>query len=248
MSTTRAKGSGLQWFVRRGTAVRGPFSSTKVRHFVLEEKLGLDDEVSADRMKWQRIGAVAEVVPLHMRADAPVTAPEQDRHRKGERARATRAIVVSLLVVVALTAGVSLVGREELDSEPDCAATPGPNVLLEGCRLAGAQMMGFSLQGGRLANISLPGAKLSESDLTGADLRYADLTGANMAYAKLNRANLKGANLRLADLTNADMSGTDLSFADLSGARLGGTQLEHAKLDGAIWTDGRVCAASDCPR
>ena len=248
MSATRAKGSGLQWFVRRGGVVRGPFNSTRVRHFVLEDKLGLEDEVSADRRVWQRLGSVAEVVPLQMRTNDDGMAAEQDAERKGERVRATRAIVVKLLVIVGLTIAVSLIGREPAAIERDCAAAPAPGVFLEGFRLLGAEMTGVSLVGARLANASLMGAKLSETDLSDADLRYADLSAADLSYAKLSAADLKGANLRLADLTNADLDGADLSYADLGGARLGGTSLQRIKLEGAIWTDGRRCGSSDCPR
>ena len=248
MSGTRTKGSGLEWFVRRGGAVRGPFNSTKVRHFVLEEKLGLEDEVSPDRLQWQRLGSVPEVIPLQMRLEGNGLAAEQDAERKGDRIRAMRAIVVTLLVIIGLTAGVSLVGQQPADNERDCAAEPAPGVFLEGCSLVRMQMTGASLVGAHLANVSLSGARLSESDLTDADLRYADLSGADLSYAKLNAADLKGANLRLTDLTNAVLDGADLSFADLGGARLGGASLEQVKLDGAIWTDGKRCGPSDCPR
>jgi hypothetical protein len=248
MSETRATGSGLQWFVRRGATVRGPFNSTKVRHYVLEDRLGLDDEVSADRQEWRRLGSVPEVIPLQMRTDDNGFAAEQDAVRKGDRIRAIRAIIVTLLVIFVLTAVVSFIGREPVESERDCAAVPVPGVSLEGCRLIGAQMMGVSLAGARLASASLSGANLSGSDLGKADLRYADLGGADMSYANLAAADLKGANLRLADLTNADLDDADLTYADLGGATLGGTSLNQVKLEGAIWTDGRRCGKSDCPR
>jgi hypothetical protein len=248
MSSGRTKGSGLEWFVRRGTAVRGPFSSSKVRHFVLEETLDLDDEVSADRQQWRRLGSVPEVVPLQMRTDDSVAAAEQDAERRGERVRATRAIVVTLLVIVGLTAGVSFVGQQPADITRDCASAPAPGVFLEGCKLAGAQMAGASLVGAHMANTSLSGAKLSEADLTQADLRYANLGGADLSYAKLIAADLKGANLTSADLTNALLDGADLSFADFGGARLGGASFKESNLEGAIWTDGKSCGAADCPR
>ena len=248
MSESRTRGSGLEWYVRRGGLVRGPYSSMRVRHFVLQDKLGLGDEVSVDKKDWRPLGGVAEVIPLQMRTDAPAFAAERKIHRRGEQIRATRAIVVSLCVVLALTAAVSLVGRQPDEGERDCGVAPAPGVLLEGCRLDGMQMTGVSLAAARLANASLAGTNLSESDLADADLRYADLTGADLSYAKLERANLKGASLRLADLTNADLVAADLSFADLAGARLGGARLGQAKLDGTIWTDGEVCGAGDCPR
>jgi len=248
MSETRTKGSGLRWFVRRGSAVRGPYNSTKVRHFVLEDKLGLDDEVSADRQGWQRLGSVPEVVPLQMRTDGNGLAAEQNAVREGDRVRAIRAIIVTLLVIVGFVAGVSFIGRQPAETERDCSAVPAPGVILEGCRLNGVQLTEAPLSGAHLASTSLSGARLSESDFSKADLRYADLSSTDLSYANLREADLKGANLRGADLTNADLEGADLTYADLSGARLGGTSLRQVKLEGAIWTDGGRCGKSDCPR
>lgn len=248
MAAGAIKGSGLQWFVRHGAAVRGPFSSTRVRHFVLEGKLALDDEVSQDRTDWRRIGTVAEVVPPQMRAEDVALSRDQEAARRGESRRAVRAILVVALVVLVLTVGVSLVGSNETPDQRDCAAAAAPGVMLEACQLSGAQMRGAALNGARMANAILAGALLAESDLSHADLRYADLTGADLAYASLPGADLKGASLRLADLTNTDLSGADLSFADLSGAQLGGARLERTTLNGAIWTDGTRCGNADCPR
>lgn len=248
MSGSRTKGSGLEWFVRRAGTVRGPFSSTRVRHFVLEGELELEDEVSADRQQWRRIGQVAEVVPLQMRTSEDGLLAGHNAERKDDRARAARAITVAMLVIVGLTAAVYFAGGQETAGERDCTVEPGPGVFLEGCRLDGAQWAAASLAGARLANASLAGARLSESDLSDADLRYVNLANTDMSYAKLSHANLKGANLRLADLTNADLSGADLSFADLGGARLGGARFTGSRLEGAIWSDGRECGSAGCPR
>jgi len=248
MSESRLKGSGLRWYIRHGAVVRGPFNSTRVRHFVLEEKLGLEDEVSQDRKEWRRLGSVPEVVPLQMRTDGDGLAIQQAAERRGERHRAARSIAVTLSVIVILTAAVSFVGGQSEDVARDCTAAPEPGVYLEGCRLTGAEMAGASLARAQLANSSLSGARLSESDLSHADMRYADLSGADLSYANLSAADLKGANLRLADLTNARLDGVDLSHADLGGARIGGASLQRARLEGAIWVDGRRCGALECPR
>jgi hypothetical protein len=248
MVATRAKGGGLEWFVRRGGSVRGPFSSARVRHFVLEGKLQLNDDVSADRKVWRSLGSVDEVVPLQMRGEESPLAMHQDVERAGERRRVARAMVVASSVIVALLLAVSFAGRKGPQEPRNCGAPPAPGVLLEGCRLDGAQMAAAALAGARLSNASLAGAQFAESDLSDADMRYVDLSGADLSYAKLNRAVLKGANLRQADLTNADLVGADLSFADLGGARLGGARLDQAVFVGAIWTDGRGCTAEDCPR
>jgi hypothetical protein len=249
MSSDRKKGSGLEWFIRRGSVVRGPFSSARVRHFVLEDKLVLDDEVSADRHEWQPLGSVPEVIPLQMRSDNSDYVAEQDAERKDERARSIRAIVVTVLVIVGLTVSVSLLGPQKIEVQRDCTATPVPGVYLEGCRLEGIEMSGLDLAGAHLANTLLSGGNLSGSDLSDADLRYADLSGADLSYTRLASANLKGADLRRADLTNAVLDGADLSYADLGGARLGGSSFSATLLDNTIWADGRPCTKpADCPR
>ena len=245
---SEAKGSGLAWFVRRGSAVLGPYSSARVRHFVLDGRVAFDDEVSPDRVHWSRLGAVPEVVPLQMRVEDDDWAAQEALQRKGERRGALRAIVMVSVLVSALIAAVSLIGSKETVADRNCSAAPVPGIFLEGCQLSGAKMTGAELVNARMANTVLNGAELGEAQLSHADLRYADLSATDLSYARLDGADLKGANLRFADLTNADLSVADLSFADLTGARLGGARLDKAILDGTIWSDGRRCSASDCPR
>jgi hypothetical protein len=247
MSAGRNKGSGLTWFIRRGSTVRGPFSSTRVRHFVLEGKLDLDDEVSRDRNAWQRLGSVDEVVPLQLRDQGHDLVVGTADGASGGRG-AVRAIIVVSVIIIVLTLAVYFAGRPVPEAARDCAADPAPGGFLEGCRLSGKDISGANLGGARLANADLGMARLSGADLSQADARYADLGGADLSYARLQAAVLKGANLRLADLTNADLRGADLSFADLGGARVGGAQFGDANLQGAIWVDGRPCGVDDCPR
>lgn len=245
---TGPKGVGLEWFVRQGSVLRGPYSSGRVRQLVLDGSLAIDDEVSPDKIRWRRLGGVPEVVPRQLRMDDAHWAAEQTAQRGGEQAGALRATLIVALVLVTLTVGVSLIRPSEPVLAADCAAPPAPGVLFEGCRLSGADMTGASLARARMANAVLDAATMTEAHLIHADLRYVSLAGADLSYARLDGADLKGANLRSADLTNTDLSGADLSFADLSGARLGGARLDRALLEGAIWRDGRPCKLADCPR
>ena len=248
MGDKQVKGSGLSWFIRRGETVRGPFSSTKIRHYVIEGRLQLDDEVSLDRTQWQRLGSVNEVVPLQMRENNEAGLEQQSAVRRSESLRALRAIAVAVVVIGALVGVVLLAGGSEDQAPIDCAATAAPGVVWEGCGLSGAELRGAQLGGANLANADLSGSRLGEADLQGADMRYVDLSGTDLSYANLRGAVLKGANLRRSDLTNADLGDADLSFADLGGARVGGAELGSARLNGAIWVDGRPCSAADCPR
>lgn len=54
---------------------------------------------------------------------------------------------------------------------------------------------------------------------------------------------LAGADLRSANLVGARFGGANLSYANLKDARVDGAVFDGANLAGAIWVDGRVCAA-----
>lgn len=248
MTEAAGKGTGLSWFVRRAGSVRGPFSSAKVRHFVLEGRLQLDDEVSADRRDWQRLGAVAEVVPLELREDGGELARREAEARRGDRWRVMRAGLVVSALIVGMVVLVLQVGGSDPVPERDCTAPPRAGIDLEGCRLSGRDLSAADLAGARLLNAVLDGSRLVGANLEGAVLRYANLAAADLSYARLAGADLTGADLRRADLTNADLSGADLRHADFGGARLGSARFEGARLEGALWNDGRPCSAADCPR
>lgn len=248
MSEEDANPSGMQWFVRRGSVVRGPFTSAKVRHFLLEGKLTVDDQVSADRQAWQPIATVAEVVPLQMRDHDEHLDVDRDVVRRRERARALRAMFVALGIVVGFVILVMSVGRQETVTVRDCNAPPTPGADFEGCALSGVDWVGANLGSLRAANVKLSGAHLSTADMHDADMRYAELSHADLSYARMQNVVLLGANLRNADLTNTDLSGADLSFADLGGARVGGARFSGAKLEGALWVDGQRCTVDSCPR
>lgn len=85
-----------------------------------------------------------------------------------------------------------------------------------------------NLSGKNLSGLQLVGVNLGRSNLKGVDLSHANLERADLEEANLERADLTGANLRMATLRLSGMTATNL---------------EGAILDGAIWQDGRVCAA-----
>ena len=246
MEVGGVKSGSLQWYVRRGAVVRGPFASAKVRHYLLEGKLTLADEVSDDRSTWRSIDTVAEVVPPELRGgDLDV---DRDALRRLERQRAIRTMLVATGVVVVLIAATMIAGEGQPEAVRNCAAPPAAANDYEGCVLSGVEWTGATLADARLANVTLADSGLSTADLRAADLRYADLSRSDLSYARMHGASLLGATLRNTDLTNADLGSADLSFADLSGARIGGARFDGAKFDGALWIDGSRCAVGNCPR
>lgn len=235
-------GLGAGWYVRRRSRIRGPLTSAKIRHHVLDGRLQLSDEVSRDRIDWRPIAAVQEVTPLQLRRDNASDRRARERLVSRERRRAVLSTsLASAMAVIAIGFTVWLSGRGP-DLGANCAAEPAPGVNWSSCRLDGLARASARLAGANLQNASLINARLNDADLTAADLSYANLTGAQLGYVQLAGARLLGTNLRVADLTHADLSHANLAYADLTGARLGGTSLAGVRLDGAIWLDGRRCS------
>ncbi|MGD2118279.1 MAG: pentapeptide repeat-containing protein [Chromatiales bacterium] len=229
------------WFVKREGKVFGPFAAAKVRRYLLEQKIELQDEVSQDRKSWKRIGQVAEVVPLQMRDpnafDDSDSTDELDPGKKGS-------LWLPLTLAVLLLAGgigVSLLLQMPDQPDTDCTTAPAPSNNWNGCNKKGLNAAGKNLDHLLASNALLTNAKLSGASLKAADLRYASLFDADLSYANLEDANLKGADLHHADLSYAVLTNADLRYADLTDSRLGGVELRGAKLDGAIWSNGKPC-------
>ena len=95
---------------------------------------------------------------------------------------------------------------------------------------SGANLKGASFQSGSFAGALFVDADLRHARFNGGDFRGADFSGADLRGAHLAGADLRGANLSGANLFGAYAPGDSL-------------KLEGAVLAGAIWFDGRVCAA-----
>jgi hypothetical protein len=91
----------------------------------------------------------------------------------------------------------------------------GPESLLAGANLSGANLQRSPLYGANLQRTHLGAANLVDADLfsvslQGAQLRFTDLHGANLAVSNLQGATLVGSNLRGAVLRHAKLHGADL--------------------------------------
>lgn len=232
------------WFVKKGEKTFGPFASAKVRHFLMEGKIDLRDEVSRDKKNWSFLLSQPEVVPLQMRdpeafANAEIT-DDLDPGKKGSLWLPI--ILVSLLAAGGIIASMSV---QESDSAnaPDCTAEPAPGINWNSCNKRNLQAENSNLDNLEATNVIMNKIKLTGSSLKKANLRYAQFENADLAYVDFSAASLKGANLHGADLSNAILNGADLRYADLTEARLGGVQLKNAQFDGAIWNNGQPCKA-----
>lgn len=238
---------GDTWYVRRAGRVAGPFSTSGIRHYVVEGRLTLEDRVSPDRSRWRELGQIRALVPIQLREEGRETQAALIEEESLGRRNAKRNLLVVALVLGALLMTMLISREDSRDMSADCASAPAAGVVWSSCRKDGANYARAELGGAVMDNISFINADLSGVQMTGADLRYANLAGVNLSYADLSAANLKGANLRGADLTNAVLEGADLSHTDLTGARVGGAGFAGANWYRAIWTDGSACAAGRCP-
>jgi len=232
------------WFIRKSGKVFGPFASAKVRHFLVEEKIDLRDEVSKDKIHWSYLLEQPEVVPMQMRNPefAANTSLNDDLDPGKKGSLWLPVIVISLLTVAGITASLML-----QDSNPenltDCSAAPAPAVNWNSCNKRNLAAENTNLEGLVAANVVLNQARMSGSSFKNASLLYAHLENADLAYADFTAASLKGSNLHSADLTNAILTDADLRYADLTAATLGGAQINGARLEGAIWINGKPCKA-----
>jgi len=243
MNETKEENSQLKWYVRRGDQPKGPFLSAKIRHFVLEEKLELTDEVSLDKITWKQIQYELEVMPLSLREDDS----EDDRLRflekKNNRRKSWITISVLIMIILGVLWFVVEPPSKDVEQVVNCRAKPETKVNWHGCRMRNIQLSGVDLSHADLGSVQMINTNLTEANLSSANLKYANLSTSNLGYALFTNADLTGANLASTDLTNTDFTGANLSYSDLTKAKLGSAVFEKTNLSGAIWVDGQTCAA-----
>lgn len=162
-----------------------------------------------------------------------------------QRPRQTRFLLLAVLLVVSLSAALSLwlVPEPVQFLSPVCNAPPSPKINWNDCKLDARDLRGANLDGATFRAARLVETRLEKSRLFAADLSYAVAVGARFRDADLRSAVLIGADLRLADFHNANLEHADLSYANLADADMSGVNLNNTRLGKAIWVDGHVCAA-----
>ncbi len=259
------------WYVRRGSAVQGPYALHQIQRYLLLGRVRTSDRVSEDGQRWTVLAELPALIPEEMRdldsaeGRARFLAAHQ---RADERSRRERR-------ALAAEEGGWEGGKERRRRSVPGGIT-GPYVAVALARRpspvlvfsTAALMLGISLL---LGAVLVSGWWVSDS---GADCGAAPALGANWAYCVKDRASLSGTDLRYASLRNAsvrnadlsgvDLQGADLSFgkfsnsdfgranlgaatlvgADLAGARLNDADLGHAQLSAANLRGADVTDAS----
>lgn len=240
------------WFIRHNGRVDGPYLSSEIRHQLITGVITLDDMISEDRLIWQALGSMPEMMPLEFRAEQGDRAAKdsleiQRKWESGEDERRGSMHGVWFpfisLVTLAIVAVVVITWLWEPPdiADPQCDAPPAPGVDWRYCRKSGESLAGSDLSGANLTSSYLQKSNFSGANFQQTTLNYSNLSGADLSYSDMSGANLKGANLTNSNLTYSNLTSTNLSFADLTGANLGGAKFDGTRLDNAIWKDGQVC-------
>jgi len=260
------------WYLRRGEAVQGPFAARLLSRQLILGRLAEDDLVSMDRIVWQRIGEVPELVPelLHADRNDPIVrqrlmaALRWEDERNSHDRRAGPAYGVS--------SGDKRRGRErrrveELaevnhrtaretrqDMEADQWQRSERETQRRGLWQIGTLVVALAAAG-LVAYLYLPRDPVAASpECTAPPRPQINWSNCRLDGALLARAGLAGAYMPNVQLTRAQLSGAQLrnaeapyanfAMADLRGADLSGANLMGASLRGAVLVNADLAGAN----
>lgn len=253
------------WYIRRSESVQGPFPSGTLRRFVLLGRVKLTDQVSTDKLQWQSVKNVPEVVPPEVRKAAAEGHLEDVlpvHLREDERAGTERRRMSSSKQYENQRKG------QRRQDEPE---------LMQRHRLAKAELLQLAKKRRRIPFVALvvtsllvmftvgvglyigvpdsiqdpdcnakagPGVNWRNCRLDSVRSESVNLEGAILNSSTLRMAKLSGAVFNLADLQYADLSGSDLSYAEFNNAKMKGINLQSADLTYADLTNSDLSYAN----
>ncbi len=255
------------WYTRRNGVVRGPFPAPMISSFILLGRVTDADELSRDKIHWQALARLPELIPEVMRH--VVTEEDQqrlliarmhadERLAEGRRQAQDPALAQDKRRVERRAAEPSRfrIHRSRREQLARPMEAPMRHPVLAPLLLGGAILliMGlfFYLRPPAPAGASAPdclapatpGVNWSYCHLEGAQMARAQLTGANLSNASLVGAGLQGAHLATGDLSYANLGAANLRAADLRAANLKGAVLHKADLSGSDLSDANLSYAN----
>ena len=252
------------WYIKRGSAISGPFPEPLVASYLLLGRLREDDTLSLNRLDWAPPSAIPELQEAAARMGAGGGASDDPEWREERHHAALRWLDDRKSpdprghMPQAEDADNRRSGRERRrNGESDAAKhyrlcrarfeswMRRPRVW----QMRWIAGLGLALLGLALVALLAPVAKPLRVELRMSAAACGDPPAPGVRWSRCNKdgllllgadlhgAELLGASLRAANLRYADLTSANLSQADLAGADITG-----ARLANAIWPDGRVCA------
>jgi hypothetical protein len=244
------------WYVRRGSAVRGPYPPAQITRDILLGRIHNGDDLSQDRKIWRSYNQVPQLLPKELmypddprferklmlarlrederlrdrRAHEPATIMDNRRH--GDRRNVESFEAVAPQERVAQWVDAESAGERNLIIPAGVTMTVA---------LVLAMYFLWYRPAPRVPTVAdrdcsapaAPGVNWSNCAMAERDLSHANLRGANLGSITLSRAGLRGARL----------FETDLSYASLDEAVLAQAMLESANLTGAVLRKADLSAA-----
>lgn len=252
------------WYVRRGQVVKGPFPSAQITRFVALGRVRPDDDLSRDKVRWQRLDSLPQLIPellrngqregleaLRRREDerqpgdrrqrGPDPSPEiMERRRKTDRRRPEPEEAVKRRQSKGRFIA-ELRKRSARNYVPLWIGTALTIVLI---LVFGVLAVPPPVESVPDCNApAAPSVNWNNCRMENLKAGRVDLTGAHIRNARLREAELLGARLHGADLAYTELVEANLSYADLAGADLKGANLQRADLAYADLSDADLSYA-----
>lgn len=232
------------WYLRQQKTVKGPFPSAIIINHIVLGRLSLQDEVSTDKVNWQRIIAIPELHPDSDSADKTQQLRRQLDERTGTDRRdsqqdsphaATRGEERRAYESAEVIRRRQFHGLLMKKFKQDQPSLVWPLALIFSTLMLIALLAIFfpKLLPVPLPNCSNPPAQLVNWNnclKPDIDLSNLDLTAAQFRNSQMKNAKMMNTTLMSADLAYADLAGSDMSYSDLRKATLIGANLEQADL------------------
>lgn len=241
------------WYVKSKEKVQGPFPSGAIRRSLLLGRFEPNDQVSVDKVSWNRVTNTPEVMPPEMRHALNDGDPEllaarlredqrcgldRRKSREGRSPDVERRQTEPALIERHREAKRAL---RQLGWEKE---TPLAGIVV--VALVTLLAIGYGLYLGGPERITdpdcasrpVPGVDWHNCRLDHLVADSVDLEGANLGNASFRSSRFAGARFNGADIRYTDLSDSDLSHAELisvnmKGTRLRNTDLSYADLTGA---------------
>lgn len=254
------------WYTRRGEEVRGPFPVGLVTRYLLLGRILAEDELSTDRITWQRADSVWEIKADAMRQstgggmDSPrlEAARRWEDERRGFDRRAAQSPEIEKLHRDKRR-GIERRGKESEEQirhrlssyqarksfGPKQAYTPMRVLVVVLLGIAIAALMYLVPRGElpvhvRCDALPQPQVNWSNCALEGVQLEGVDLTAGQLRSTNLTGANLRGAVLAGGNLAYSNLSFANLGYANLARANLMGANLRSADLSSSNLEDANM--------
>ena len=245
----------MNWYVRRGSAVQGPYASRQIARYLLLGRIRQTDRVSVDGELWQGLSEIPHLIPdemkdleseegrarflaAHLRADerggekAMSEAEVEMPGWRGHKERRHGSVVDEFDYVRQLAARYVDLRKRSGDLHPVLISGAAVIVLVTaGLLFTVLYDSGRSSLTGSQCGVQ-PRAHVNWAYCVKdkLSLHKADLRGAILRYVSMREADLSSAQLGRADMSYSKFSNANLSQADLRAASMVGAALDNATL------------------